>query len=576
MVSLIPQLRFATRCVNKPRNINVFDDKRNTHPTHMLFAFLLLLQCFCWTLLTPSTAYAQSSARITLLSQTRDVYLGDVVVLDIESTGLLAPLDVDALKAMPEFLRETTGTRIAVVGGKVVEINIRRMEFSPTQNGVLFLGPLYGESTAGRVSSNTIDVAVRDAPTTQWQPTDSDLQSSITFSNVQPMVGEQVLVDIKLKHTHQIANENIALPGFDDFDVIPVIEQRRTIEADGRWRQILWRYLIHPKHSGEISIGNLSWTGTMIKSRAQRGDFNHAPTATEINVLPAPADRPDWWLPATSVRLSDEWSKDVRTLSAGDEIIRTITLTAHHVLGSQLPDIAPYPTRALTSTLIRTNREHQLNNDHTVATASFEYRMVAQSPIPVFLDTVRVQWWDVREGTHREAILPARRINVGLPDRADLLADMAVAESRWARFLLNLRSYVHWQSLLIALFSLAAILLLLPLMRDGIHLILLDRRKRRALAKLEGFRKAQDWQGLYAALSVAESQHDSEAALDTTSADYQSTMRALQQRLFSQENQAHAKPGQSQAETEQVLKQRIRLPFRVAANNKASARLASL
>jgi len=172
------------------------------------------------------------------------------------------------------------------------------------------------------------------------------------------------------------------MPAFAGFDVLPIFEARRTIEGDGQWRQIAWRYLLHPIRSGEINIDPVQWSGTMIKSRSQRGEFDRTLSHPKLKVDSAPADRPDWWLPATSVNLTDAWSKDVITLSAGDEIIRTITLTANNVLASQLPDIAPYPTRALTSTLIRTTRDHELINDQTVATAIFEYRMVAQSPIP--------------------------------------------------------------------------------------------------------------------------------------------------------------------------------------------------
>jgi len=352
---------------------------------------LLLIVCGLVSCLYSNRAYAENSASISISSETQKIYLGDSVILDIESTGLLDPLDVDVFKARTDFLRETTGTRIAVVGGKVVEIAIRRMEFIPKQTGPLIFGPLTGDATAGVISSDTVSVEVQPALSTQWQPGDTDLQSKIEFSTTSPIVGEQIIVDIKLLHTHQIANELIAMPHFSEFDVLPVFAARRTIENNGQWRQIAWRYLLHPKRSGNINIEPIKWSGTMIKSRSQRGEFVQSLTHPTLQVNSAPADRPDWWLPATSVTLSDAWSKEVISLSAGDEIIRTITLTASNVLGSQLPDIAPYPTRALTSTLIRTTRDHELVNDHTVATATFEYRMVAQSPIPVFLDTVRVR-----------------------------------------------------------------------------------------------------------------------------------------------------------------------------------------
>lgn len=516
----------------------------------------LLLFIFC------SLVRAETSASINLTSATQNIYLGDSVVLDIESTGLLDPLDVTRIKDRPDFLRETTGTRIAVIDGKVVEIAIRRMEFIPTQTGLLVFGPLTGETTSGVITSGSVSVEVQAALSTQWQPDNTDLQSEFEFSTTSPIVGEQVIVDIKLRHTHQIANELIKMPAFSGFDVLPVFEQRRTIDGDGQWRQISWRYLLHPKQSGDIEIDPIQWTGTMIKSRSQRGEFVQKLSLPALQVNSAPADRPDWWLPATSVKLSDTWSKDVITLSAGDEIIRTITLTAANVLGNQLPDIAPYPTRALTSTLIRSNRDHELINNHTIATATFEYRMVAQSPIPVFLDTVRVAWWNVDTGTHEEAILPARRINVGLPDRADLLADLAINKSRWSRFVLNLRSYARWQPVLIALCGGLIFLALLPLLRDGIRQHFVMQKNQKTQRLLEQLRVSRNWTGLYNELN---SQAGEKHSIKTDSQEYKSLVQALQHTLFADQ---HATP--------KILLKKINLPFSTNQIGKRQPQIRSL
>jgi len=266
-------------------------DKQHTFScSQILLTLLLLVIC--------TSVHAENTASIKLTSATQSIYLGDSVVLDIESTGLLDPLNVSRLKQRDDFLRETTGTRIAVVEGKVVEIVIRRMEFIPTQTGSIVFGPLTGEATAGVITSGSISVEVKAALDTLWQPDETDLQSELEFSNLSPVVGEQLIVDVRLRHTHQIANELIKLPEFSDFDVVPVFEERRTIEDDGQWRQIAWRYLLHPKKSGSISVDTMEWTGTMIKSRSQRGEFVRTLSPTALQVSGAPDDRAQWWLPA--------------------------------------------------------------------------------------------------------------------------------------------------------------------------------------------------------------------------------------------------------------------------------------
>lgn len=530
---------------------------------------------FCIT----GSLQAQSSSTINIQSETRLIYLGDVVVLDIESTGLLDPLDVSQLRQSPDFLRETTGTRIAVIEGKVVEIAIRRMEFIPEKEGTLVYGPLTGETIFGDIVSNSISVQVKPALNAQWQPGADDVLAEISFSNNQPIVGEQIIVDLRLRHKYQIANEQFVLPAFPEFDVLPVFEQRRTFESSNtnhetgsannpdesekntwslgvnqttnnneQWRQVAWRFLLHAKKSGSINVQPMTWSGTMIKSRSQRGEFNKTIKATTLQVLPTPADRPAWWLPATSVNVSDTWSKDVRSLSAGDEIIRTITLQANNILSNQIPDIEPYPTRALTSTLIRSTRNHKLNVDHTTATGVFEFRMVAQSPIPVFLDTVRVPWWNTITGTHEEAIIPARRINVGLPDRADLLADLAVNNSHVARWLFTLRSYARWQPLLIALGSLIIMAALYPLVRDGVKFDISMRKQHKSLKKLKGLQNERNWQSMYRELVQLERTN----TIDSTCQHYQRLLRLLQAALF----------GKNEAAIQQLSTTKIKLRFK--------------
>lgn len=390
---------------------------------------------------TSNVYAADVSPGITLITEQQSVYLGDSVIIDVEAIGLLDELDVSPLSRDADFLRETRGSRIAVVKEQVVDIKLRRMEFLPKAVGTTFFGPLKGEHTNGTATSNTLVVKVLPPIDTQWKPTENDHKLQVSVSNDESFLGQKITLDITLKHRHPITNEFIELPNFTGFDVFPVYESRRTIE-DGdinSWRMIAWRYYLFAQRSGEITLGNVSWGGTMVRSRTQRGDFALEQTMQPLQVNVAPIDDA-WWLPATNINLSETWSIDVKELSAGDEVMRTITLQAQDVLANHLPVIELLPSRAITSTMIKQTREHQLIGETLTATAHFEFRVTAQSPVPVFLDTVRVPWWNTVANEAREAIIPARRINVGLPDRADLLSDVALADKPLERLKLTLQS----------------------------------------------------------------------------------------------------------------------------------------
>ena len=378
------------------------------------------------------TALAQTTAlesAITLATDDTSVYAGDSVVVEVEAIGLDAPLDVAPLSRDADLLRETGGTRIGVVGGRVVEIRTRRMEFLPRGEGQVFFGPLSGESVAGTVRSNALVVSVLPAPDVDWSPAKGDAVATFSLSSDAPVVGERVVADLVLRYPggHRITGETIRLPAFDGFDVLPVHESRRTSVAteDGPMREIAWRWLLFPTRSGTLPVGEAAWRGEMVRSRTQRGPFERTLAPVELAVAPALADS-GWWLPAANVTLADSWSRDPRELSAGDEIVRTLTLTATDVLASQLPVVTPLESRSIASTPIGERREQVRAGDHVTSTATFEFRLHARSPVPVFLDTVRVGWWDTGTRSPDEAIVPARRIDVSLPERADLLAELAL------------------------------------------------------------------------------------------------------------------------------------------------------
>ena len=442
----------------------------------LLLALLLVLQA-----LVINARAATTETGIKLISSDEAIYLGDSLVIEVEAVGMGDSVDFSPLFKHADLLRETTGTRIAVVEGQVVEVKLRRMELLPRREGDIIFGPVIGSSISGPASSNTVSITVKPPADINWQPDTDDLQVELTLqtdtqdsARVPVMlitadssgstdnqslvyIGQHLIADIRLKHRHPIADERIVLPDFNGFDILGEHEERRTLEgstAADSWRVTSWRYHLFAQRSGRIDITGMQWTGTTIRLRTQRASFTRIVPDTLIDIQPA-TDESSWWLPATDISLADSWSKDPRELKAGDEITRTITIDAQNVRASQLPVIEPLDSRGLSTTLIRQSRTEQILNSNVVAQANFEFRLVAQSPVPVFLDTVRVPWYNTRDKISKEAIIPARRINVGLPDRADLLADIATRDSWLEKKLLYLQGgaarFIPWHYTLVFL-----------------------------------------------------------------------------------------------------------------------------
>lgn len=389
----------------------------------------ILLCVLLWLVLSTTFSHvcaANPQPSISMSLEAEEVYIGDTILIVIESIGLIDPLDVSVLSNSARFERETTGTRISVQQGKVVEVKLRRMEFTPEKTGSLVFGPV----TAGEVSSNSVSVTVLDKVRSNWTPSADDLSIDVKISQNNPYIYSQVVLDINLKHRYPITEEEIVLPPLTGFTTRSIFEKRRTFTDDSHeLRQITWRYLLFPDRSGPITIEPLLWTGTTIKSRPERAQFNRSSTPLSLTVAPSRTGIDQWWLPTDNLTLSETWSTEPTQLSAGDEITRTLDLEARNVLAGQIPTPVIHESRALSQTLVSTDRSEEIKSDGVIATATFVYRVKAQSPIPVFLDTVRVVWWNTSKDEAAEKIIPARRINVGLPDRADLLKKIALTET---------------------------------------------------------------------------------------------------------------------------------------------------
>jgi hypothetical protein len=155
---------------------------------------ILLLTLF----IMPSFVSAEN-ASVNLKIDNTDLFIGDAIIIDIESTGLVEPLDVEPLKRIAQFDRETYGTRIAVVNQKVVEIKIRRMEFTATKAGPLIFGPLIGIANTGDVVSNAISVVITKPSEQQWSPGNNELSLDFSVDNTQPYIHQQFVANLTLR-----------------------------------------------------------------------------------------------------------------------------------------------------------------------------------------------------------------------------------------------------------------------------------------------------------------------------------------------------------------------------------------
>ena len=373
--------------------------------------FLLLLLC-------TDRLWAEAVDPFILLELESDTtYLDGSVILNVSSTGLRDELSLSALDNLPLQRRETIGSYLRVHEGKLMEFATRRIELMPEESGDFVLGPL----TAGEVESNVLTLHVLEGAPEQWSMPDNLVQLSTNITPASGYAQQMLLYEAILRYRYPLASEQFTLPDFAGFRVYPVEQEKRLWEQQGEgWRSIHWRYLLFPEQSGKLTVGPVTASGETIKSRWQRTRFERHSDPITLEIHP-PAIGTGWWLPARKVDLKESWSNEPPQLLLGQSIRRRLEVTAENVSAQQIPEMVMRETRGLNLSLVNTQREESIRDGRIVAKAVFEYEILPTSATPIFMDTIRLPWWDTHTNLAETALIPARRLDVAMPDHEELV-----------------------------------------------------------------------------------------------------------------------------------------------------------
>ena len=234
---------------------------------------------------------------------------------------------------------------------------------------------------------------------------------------------QQAQYTVKLHVALDLQRGSLSAPKMRSGEISQVGEDKESNEViNGRRYRVIERtFAIIPQESGEFVIQAPRFEGEVLDgSRRNFGFFNQSRTITKIGknqtlrVNPIPDNYAYPWLPSEHVEIHDEWqgSDNNSSLTVGEPITRTITLTALGVVESQLPEIAAsypdslktYPDQADTTTVQR--------NGRFVAQRKESMAIIANEPGEVTLPEITVAWFNVLTETTEFVTLPAKTFTV--------------------------------------------------------------------------------------------------------------------------------------------------------------------
>ncbi|MBL4710953.1 MAG: protein BatD [Gammaproteobacteria bacterium] len=291
-------------------------------------------------------------------------------------------------------------------------------------------------------------------------------------------IQSQFIYTVKLLRTVNIANATITEPVISDPDAI--IEQLsedkyQTTRKGIRYEVFERRYAIFPQKSGTLKINPVTFEGR-INATQSRSLFDQFRISGQLKRLrskainvtikatPSNINLQDW-LPATGLRLIEEWSDDIQNIKAGEPVTRTILIATEGLTGIQLPDLTfdeinglkQYPDKAII-------------DDKKTASGITGYKQIKIALIPAkkgnyTLPEIKLSWWNTKTNKQEIAVLPQVHLNVTgsvLTDNTNIQANTdnlmpsdknsPLAKTQTTNTIsFNENTYWKWLSLLLAL-----------------------------------------------------------------------------------------------------------------------------
>lgn len=335
----------------------------------------------------------------------------------IDAEPNAAGLDTDFYVGSRSQISNTT-----ILNGDVQRSRTWSFALMAKREGELIIPPI----SIGSEQSNPLRITV--APQSITVPGEADVFITAEIDNTESYVQAQILYTIKTYRavaTRQPRWSEPALSGVETLVEIAGEEKNYDALLNGKaYNVIERRYALFPQESGELRIAPARFDARVLRNGRITGRkvFQSDPrTVTVKPIPPPPGDYPNaTWFPAKSVELSQEWSRDLTGLKAGEPITRKITIIADGQLETQipvieldeLPGIRAYPDKPELRTVAGPSGVRALRRD--------QYALISTQPGTIELPELVLPWWDVNSEAWRVARLPATVLEI-LPS-ADSLA----------------------------------------------------------------------------------------------------------------------------------------------------------
>ncbi|MGH8142106.1 MAG: BatD family protein [Steroidobacteraceae bacterium] len=383
-----------------------------------------------------------ASAAVRAYLSANNIVPGDTVQLTLEHDGRsgqrpdLSPLNQDF-----DVLGTRTGTQVQITNGSMSASTDVEVTLSPKHAGALTVPSItWGNERSPALILNVSGASGSGATAGAGAASAGNAREFVQteIEPAHPYVQAAVQLTVRLYASERLYRADLQLAPSADVLVEQVgADQQSTAEHNGQaYRLITRHYLLFPQRSGRLQLAG-PVLDAEVADAGQNGNnpssgdpfaqlFGASPFGTimarpirlhgdpiVLNVRPRPAGaNARYWLPATGMTLTSQWSPVPLQAHAGDPVTVKLHLQATGLTAAQLPDLSSlwqlppglkaYPDQA---------KLHDAAQGSSVAGSRDQtIALIGDQPGHFTIPALAVQWWDTTTNSPQRASIPARTL----------------------------------------------------------------------------------------------------------------------------------------------------------------------
>ena len=371
-----------------------------------------------------SSAFAGVTARVDRASvDLNESFMLEIMVdTDIDMTPDLTVLDADFYRGQLSQLSNTS-----IINGQIRRSRTWTVGLMAKKTGEQLIPAI----PVGNEKSEPIAITINEAMNAP--PGEADVFMTSEVDQTEAYVQSQIIYRFKVYRAVATRQEGRRDPAIDGAEVLVerAGDERTYVATLGdKTYNVLERVLaIYPQSSGEITISPARYEARVLKDGRITGRKVFESQAHTINVLPIPAPPDEFpnadWLPARDVQVSDEWSRELEDVAAGEPVTRKVTVSVLGQIETQIPAIDPPEVDGMNIYADKPDLSRQYEAEGIRGVRRDQYAMIGVRGGEVEIPALDVPWFDIEAREWRVASLPARTITIDAAVAATVISPPA-------------------------------------------------------------------------------------------------------------------------------------------------------